>query len=91
MSDLESALHRLSTEAAPPSIALIEARILGRVAGHSFRREPLRVRAAAVALALTLGVAGGLMPDSEHHFDKASSILGEAVELAPSTLLTAAS
>ena len=90
MSDLESALHRLSTEAVPPSIALIEARVLGRVAGHSFTGEPLRVRAAAVALALLLGVGGGMLPDPERPLSEAGSTLNEAVELAPSTLLTAA-
>ena len=90
MMDVDSALHRLSEEAVPSAVASMDAAVLTRVAGHSFAKEPLRVRATALGLALLVGVAGGMLPDASTRAKQAGPALSEAIEFAPSTLLAGA-
>lgn len=87
MRDLDSALRRLSQQPPHPDLDVLEARVLEHVKRHSFAKEPLGVRAAAVGCALLIGVAGGMMPDAEARAERSGPVLSEAIELAPSTLL----
>ena len=86
MSDFDVLLRRLSEEPVPDGLAWTERRILERVSGYSFHREPLRFRVAAVAVALLMGVAGGMLPESGADA-RGVAPLGEDADLAPSTLL----
>lgn len=87
MSDFETLLRRLNEEPVPAALASIEQPILKRVSGHSFEREPLRLRVAAVAVALVMGVAGGMLPESGANGRSVPAPLGEPASLAPSNLL----
>ena len=80
-------LRRLGEETAPEELSAIEPRVLGRVSGHSFEREPLRYRVGVVTLALLMGVAGGLLPDRGGRASDRVAPFGEPADLAPSTLL----
>jgi hypothetical protein len=85
--DLDHLLLRLGEEPTPDGLSTIEDRVFDRVRGHSFEQEPLRYRAGAIALALLMGVAGGMLP---HDGDRGSARVapfGEPADLAPSTLL----
>lgn len=87
MPKLDMLLRRLGEETAPDELSTIEARVLNRVSGHSFEQEPLRYRVGAVTLALLMGVAGGLLPDSDGKGSDRVAPFGEPADLAPSTLL----
>ncbi len=87
MTDLDSALRRLAEAPAPEKLASIEADVMARVAEHSFGKESLRVRAAAVGFAFLIGIAGGMLPDASARAKDTGPALSKAVELAPSTLL----
>lgn len=87
MSDLDILLRRLGEEPAPDGLASTEAAVFQRVRGYGFYREPLRFRVAAVTVALLMGVAGGMLPESGADARGRVAPLGEAVDLAPSTLL----
>ncbi len=86
MDDIETRLRVIAAEPVPGELAEAEALILERVRGHSFAREPLRLRAAAVTFALLMGVGGGLLPEREARPDRGLAPLA-AIDLAPSTLL----
>ncbi len=89
MDDLEAALRRLSHDEAPVRLAATEAEVLQRVAGHSFHaREPGSFRVIAVAGALLMGVAGGLIQPEQSDASRSLSRLSGATDLAPSTVLT---
>lgn len=88
MRDLDSALRQLSRQPAHADLAMLEVKVLEQVERHSFAREPLGVRAAAIAFALLIGVAGGMLPDAEAREERSGTAFSEAMELAPSTLLT---
>lgn len=87
MSNFETLLRRLNEEPVPAGLASIERPILERVSGHSFEREPLRFRVAAVTVALLMGVAGGMLPESGAKARSGLAPLGESAGLAPSSLL----
>ncbi len=89
MNDLEAALRRLSQDEAPVRLAATEAEVLQRVAGYSFHaREPGSFRVIAVAGALLMGIAGGLMQPEQSGASRSLSRLSGATDLAPSTVLT---
>lgn len=87
MPDLDHLLRRLGEETAPNQLSSMEARVLSRVSGHSFRQEPLRYRVGAVTLALLMGIAGGMLPESSGSRNDPVAPFGEPAKLAPSTLL----
>lgn len=86
LSDLDILLQRLGEQPAPDGLASTEAAVFQRVHGYSFYREPLRFRVAAVIVALLMGVAGAMLPESGADASQCVAPLGEAVDLAPSTL-----
>jgi hypothetical protein len=90
MVDVEISLRRLSEEAPPPGLSLMEDRVLARIEGHSFARESMRLRAGAVVFALAMGVVGGMLPDTAAKARSATISLSGAADLAPSTLLAGA-
>jgi hypothetical protein len=90
MVDVDSALRRLSEEAAPPELSSIDNQVLARVQGHSFTRESMHLRVGAVGFALLMGIAGGMLPDTSAKARSTAPVLSEAVDLAPSTLLAGA-
>ena len=89
MSEFEDLLGRLKREPAPHALALIEKTVLARVSQVSFKHEPFSFRVVAVAMALVMGIAGGILPSLEGRDRDAIVPLGEAMEFAPSTLLAA--
>lgn len=90
MTDLDFALRRLSEEAPPAELSSIDTQVLTQVQEHSFARDSMRLRVGAVAFALLMGVAGGMLPDPSAKARSTPSVLGEAADLAPSTLLAGA-
>ena len=87
MPDLDHLLRHLGDEPAPDQLSSIESRVLDRVRGHSFEQEPLRFRVGAVAIALLMGVAGGMLPQRGDDGSDRVAPFGEPADLAPSTLL----
>lgn len=87
MPDLDHLLWRLGEETAPDQLSSMEGRVLSRVRGHCFKQEPLRYRVGAVTLALLMGVAGGMLPESGGSGSDRVVPFGEPADLAPSTLL----
>lgn len=90
MDDIDFALSRAASAPVPTRLAATEALVLSRVSGHSFatRELPVGFRVAAMASALIMGVAGGLVPAEPAAAEHSLSPIGGAAELAPSTLLT---
>lgn len=86
MPDFDILLRRLGEEPVPEALGAAEDAVLQRVHGFSFDREPLRFRVAVVGAALLMGVAGGMLPEAGAARERVGP-LGEAAELAPSTLL----
>ena len=85
--DLDHLLRRLGEEQAPDRLSTLEDKVLDRVRGHSFEQEPLRYRAGAIALALLMGLAGGMLPQGGDRGSARVAPFGEPADLAPSTLL----
>ena len=90
MADVELKLNALAEEAVPSALASIDAKVLVRVAGYSFAKESLWIRASVIAFALLMGVAGGMLPDTHARAGQPAPGLSEAAEFAPSTLLAGA-
>lgn len=86
MSDFDILLRRLGEEPVPEALGAAEGAVFQRVRGFSFDREPFGFRVAAVGAALLMGVAGGMLPEAGAARERIAP-LGEAAELAPSTLL----
>jgi hypothetical protein len=88
MNDLEADLRRLSQDEPPVRLAATEAEVLRRVSGYSFHaREPGSFRVIAVAGALLMGVAGGLVQPEQSGASRSLSRFSGATDLAPSTVL----
>jgi hypothetical protein len=90
MDEIDIVLRRAASAPVPTRLAATEALVLSRVSGHSFatRELPIGFRATAMAAALVMGVAGGLMPAEPAAAEQSLSPIGGAAEFAPSTLLT---
>lgn len=90
MEDIDSALRRLSGDRVPSRLAQIDAQVLERVAGHRFgtHHDIGQFRVMAVAAALFMGIAGGMLPEEPAGPKPSLSPLSGATDLAPSTLLT---
>lgn len=90
MDDIDIALREAASAPVPTRLAATEALVLSRVSGHSFatRELPIGFRVTAMAAALVMGVAVGLMPAEPAAAEQSLSPIGGAAELAPSTLLT---
>lgn len=87
MSDeISKALERLSREPAPGSLVRVDYAVMERISmvPRAVRDLPLAARVLLVAIALLMGVAGGLLPER-----RAETLfpLEPAAKLAPSTLL----
>lgn len=91
MDDIDIALKWAANAPVPTRLAVTEALVLGRVSSHRFatRELPIGLRVTALAVALLMGVVGGLMPAEPAAAEQSLSPIGGAAELAPSTLLTA--
>lgn len=89
MSDIDSALQRLAKAPLPPDLARLEVAVFERVEGHGFGQPhvgtPLRI--CAVALAVAMGIAGGVIPNRSADAESFPVSLSDAARLAPSTLL----
>lgn len=90
MDDLDGALARLARDRVPDRLSSIDGLVLSRVAGHSFAGDdqPFGFRVAAIAAALVLGVAAGMLPAERAGAEGSLAPFGGAAELAPSSLLT---
>lgn len=86
MSELDDLLGRLGAEKTPRALEDIDSKVLLRVGSHGFGAEPQFVRVGLVGLALTMGLAGGLLSNSEARAGSASLAI-DGTEFAPSTLL----
>ena len=93
MKDIDTALRRLAEDEAPLRLSLVDAAVLEQIEGYSIGARDVSTpfRAIAVAAALVMGIAAGLIPgqtsDARHTFAEISG----AAKLAPSTLLVGAS
>jgi hypothetical protein len=87
--EIDAALQRLAGDKIPAGLDSIESIVLERVASHRFPTagEYTTLRALAVAGALLMGVAGGLMPANEAEALPSLTPVAGASELAPSSLL----
>ena len=87
--DIETALHRLAQDAVPLRLNALQDNVLGEVANHSFAHSgaPMMARAGAIAGALLMGVAGGLMPADTAEAEPSLAPFAGASDLAPATLL----
>lgn len=92
MIDIDTALRRLAEEEAPFRLSLMEAAVLERIQGCSIgaRDVPTPFRAVAVAAALVMGIAAGLIPGQSAAAEYTFAEISGAAELAPSTLLVGA-
>lgn len=90
MDDIDIELRRLAEDRVPNSLGAIDGQVLQRVSAYGFatRDIPTRFRVAAVAFALLMGVAGGLIPGEAADAEPSVTAISGAIELAPSTLLT---
>lgn len=90
MNDIDRELRRLAEDRVPNSLGAIDVRVLQRVSTYRFGPSdiPNRFRVAAVAFALLMGVAGGLIPGEAADAEPSVTTISGAIELAPSTLLT---
>lgn len=89
INNLDAVLQRLSEEPTPSRLAGTESIVLQRVADHSFgpREDSGRIRALAIVAALSMGIAGGLLPGHPEEKRPSLSPLGGGADLAPSSLL----
>lgn len=86
MNDLDSLLARLAQTPPHPSLELMEARVLARIAARPVARTSLGISAMTIAVALVMGILGAGVPAKQ-----ASVVslvpLEPGFPLAPSTLL----
>lgn len=89
MKDIDTALRRLAEEETPSQLSLVDAAVLERIEGYSFgpRDVSIPFRVAAVAAALVMGVAAGLIPGQSADAKDTFVEISGAAKLAPSTLL----
>lgn len=90
MDDIDTALTRLARDCVPRRLAETEIIILGRVASYRFGTPEISsaMRTTALAAALIVGIAGGLIPEEPARQTHSLSPIDGAAGLAPSTLLT---
>lgn len=93
MKNIDMALRRLAEEEAPLRLSLVDAAVLKRVEGYSIgsRDASAPFRAVAVAAALAMGIAAGLIPGQTSDARYTFAEISGAAKLAPSTLLIDAS
>lgn len=90
MSDeVSKALERLSREPPPGSLVRVESAVMERISvvPRAVRDLPPAVRVLLVAIALLMGIAGGLLPEEPNSRAQSLYPLEPAAKLAPSTLL----
>ncbi len=89
MKDIDTALRRLAEEGTPSRLSLIDAAVLQRIDGYNFgaREVSIPFRVAAVAAALVMGIAAGLIPGQNADAKDTFVEISGAAKLAPSTLL----
>jgi hypothetical protein len=87
--DIDNALQRLADDQVPTGLMSIESVVLERVSEHRFSPagQYTTLRVFAVAGALLMGVAGGLMPTDEAEAQPSLTPVAGASDLAPSSLL----
>ncbi|HKP34858.1 MAG TPA: hypothetical protein VJT70_08795 [Sphingomicrobium sp.] len=87
--DIDRALERLSRQPVPGALAQAEIDVLGRIAalGPRLRELPSGFYLTAVAVALAIGIAGGLFTGQNPASDASLYPLAPASRLAPSSLL----
>jgi hypothetical protein len=85
--EIDKALQRLADDQVPAGLTSIDSVVLERVSGHRFSPagQYATLRVFAVAGALLMGIAGGLMPTAEAQ-PSLTPVAG-ASDLAPSSLL----
>ncbi len=93
MDDIDDVLKRAANAAVPARVASVDARVFSRISGYSFAAGefPIGLRIAALAVALFMGVAGGMMPSEPAALEQSLSPISGAAQFAPSTLLMSAS
>jgi hypothetical protein len=89
MIEVEKALERLASEPVPSQLSTMNAAILERFSGHRFANpsETSSIRIGLVALALGMGLMGGLVPESSAVARQSQYPLSGADQFAPSSLL----
>ena len=87
--DIGEALARLSRAPVPAALVSVDATVMARVAElpRRLREVPPGVFVLAVAVALLMGLAGGVLPDGPANAEEPLSPIDSATRLAPSTLL----
>lgn len=89
MNEIDTALRRLAQAPPPAHLARMEAVVFERIDGYSFVRRKITTsfRVGAVALALIMGIVGGLIPRQPADATDSLVPISDAAKLAPSTLL----
>ena len=89
MVDIDRALRRLAEDPVPSRLAATEGFALIEISGRAPASHdlPTPFRVAAVAAALAMGIAGGLVPSESAKAEQTVTLIGAAAELAPSSLL----
>lgn len=87
--NLDEALERLATEPVPSKLVELDGTVLLRIADHRFERSanPDGTRTAIIAIALAMGVVGGLLPDTAAIPRDSYASLTGVDRFAPSRLL----
>lgn len=89
MNDIDKALQRLAQESVPVRLSSIDAIVLERLQGyrHAKRELPAHFRVAAVAVALIMGLAGGMMSGQTAQASHSVTQITGTSELTPSAIL----
>ena len=92
MKDIDAALRRLAEEEAPLRLSLVDAAVLAQIDGFSIDARDVSApfRVVAVAAAMGMGIAAGLIPGQSSAANHSFAEISGTAELAPSTLLVGA-
>ena len=87
--NVDAALERLANAPCPPGLATIEGSVLAQISSErpARQRDSLGLSAVAAFGAMTLGLAGGILPAEADDARSPLLPLTGASELAPSSLL----